>query len=551
MGNEPKATPCRVKPCIGHEKKLAVNVFQHNVRVKSCLKIPDNLFKFKRSSVRWRLLNTSLNVMTKKIGEFIDVKPSRRITIFGHTDAVGSPGYNKSLSERRANAIYAFLIRNPTIWSNICEEERWDKETFEDMLSGCDLWSVKLTDQQYETVKKEAYKDAGKPTRGPGMLVAGGHAERYAKAAYKKNIDEWSSYKNVDDKKSRDDLFKRIMESSNWSTLMKLEPNNFTNPSTFGCSYLNLKKPGRNKNAVNRRVVVFLWDGPGPVDQLKKYCMDGSVIHNSKIKSGSAGFKHCVKFCKRRSKRGDIYRCEFYKKYFRSSSCEQVPQETVCNSLDDIIKYINNKAKKTKPEIILKRIIEHGYTVNRCSFKSSSKLKILNPRIYEYFIYADKHGQPYKQYRKEIVSYPAGELAKFWIRKRMTKNGKTGWWKVGKKPILTHDFFDLNRNQVDLFKSYILPAVSDPRYFQGGRFLADKCVSTLAGRIQNKLHWKNTYSQYLPFFTYILDHLAAVSTEMGITAATGGEHQGVLHQFSTYYGKKMKDNKSAFNFWNI
>jgi len=34
---------------------------------------------------------------------------SYRFRIEGHTDTVGSPGYNKALSERRANAVTAYL----------------------------------------------------------------------------------------------------------------------------------------------------------------------------------------------------------------------------------------------------------------------------------------------------------------------------------------------------------------------------------------------------------------------------------------------------------
>jgi OmpA-OmpF porin, OOP family len=48
--------------------------------------------------------------MLKKIAEFVMASPTRKVTVEGHTDHVGSHAYNQALSERRAQAAYDYLV---------------------------------------------------------------------------------------------------------------------------------------------------------------------------------------------------------------------------------------------------------------------------------------------------------------------------------------------------------------------------------------------------------------------------------------------------------
>ena len=45
----------------------------------------------------------------KEIGEMLKAHPDLRLLIEGHTDNVGNPGFNQTLSEKRAAAVKAFL----------------------------------------------------------------------------------------------------------------------------------------------------------------------------------------------------------------------------------------------------------------------------------------------------------------------------------------------------------------------------------------------------------------------------------------------------------
>jgi hypothetical protein len=71
------------------------------------------------------------------------------ISIFGHADPVGDDNYNKALSGRRAEAIYAVLIREPNRWEKIAGQE-----------SGTHQWGVKAV----QIMLTALGEDPGPPT---------------------------------------------------------------------------------------------------------------------------------------------------------------------------------------------------------------------------------------------------------------------------------------------------------------------------------------------------------------------------------------------------
>jgi hypothetical protein len=86
----------------------------------ACLSLHDVLFEFDASFV------------TPSVRELISRLPGLRrahrrkstgalppISVFGHADPVGSDDYNKSLSGRRARAVYALLTRNVGMWEDL------------------------------------------------------------------------------------------------------------------------------------------------------------------------------------------------------------------------------------------------------------------------------------------------------------------------------------------------------------------------------------------------------------------------------------------------
>lgn len=57
-------------------------------------------------------LNAEAQANLVKMAEVLNKYPDTNLVIEGHTDATGSDSYNQTLSERRANAVQVFLVRN-------------------------------------------------------------------------------------------------------------------------------------------------------------------------------------------------------------------------------------------------------------------------------------------------------------------------------------------------------------------------------------------------------------------------------------------------------
>lgn len=82
----------------------------------------DVTFAFDKSDIRPRFVPV-LNAVVRVLNDF----PATFVDITGHTDSVGSDGYNQALSERRADAVAGYLVRGqamPARMSVIGEGER-------------------------------------------------------------------------------------------------------------------------------------------------------------------------------------------------------------------------------------------------------------------------------------------------------------------------------------------------------------------------------------------------------------------------------------------
>ncbi|MEQ1439677.1 OmpA family protein [Fontimonas sp. SYSU GA230001] len=70
----------------------------------------DVLFDFDRSDIKPSFAN-NLDAAAKTINELGEQNAKVRVKVDGHTDWVGTDGYNMALGERRANAVKQYLIR--------------------------------------------------------------------------------------------------------------------------------------------------------------------------------------------------------------------------------------------------------------------------------------------------------------------------------------------------------------------------------------------------------------------------------------------------------
>src|SRR5262245_9668408 len=101
--------PVRVAPSVGAE----FNMVRAFLLPKACFKVEDAHFAFDSSFV------TPSNFNVRPLKELLDKHPGCKLSIFGHADPIGDDAYNKTLSGRRASAIYALLVRDVAMWEKL------------------------------------------------------------------------------------------------------------------------------------------------------------------------------------------------------------------------------------------------------------------------------------------------------------------------------------------------------------------------------------------------------------------------------------------------
>lgn len=82
---------------------------------KACWKLEESNFEFDSSFV----LPLGLTLDTGRLKQLLDTHPKSVLSVFGHADPVGQDEYNKTLSGRRALAVYGLLTRRTDIWDEL------------------------------------------------------------------------------------------------------------------------------------------------------------------------------------------------------------------------------------------------------------------------------------------------------------------------------------------------------------------------------------------------------------------------------------------------
>jgi outer membrane protein OmpA-like peptidoglycan-associated protein len=173
----------------------------------------------------------ALKSMCDAIGKWRKEYPDGKLALFGHADAVGKEDSNKSLSERRAKSILAFLMKEPQVWEELWKEEKWGLAPIQDLLKhlGHDPGA---SDGQNGPKTKEAVK----AFQGGQGLAADGEA-------------------GADTRKA---LFRAFIDENNALDLKKKDFDDINGNPNAGCSEFNLMEKTEGACAVNRRVAVFL-----------------------------------------------------------------------------------------------------------------------------------------------------------------------------------------------------------------------------------------------------------------------------------------------------
>ncbi len=122
-------------------RAAATNLIRRPLVVVACANLKEYNFDFDSSVV----LPQARDGFTSLAG-LIGRHPGSPMSMFGHTDPEGPVEYNQFLSERRARAIFAVLVRDPAIWDDLFRHQQgasgddWAKHgAIEIMLTGLGL----------------------------------------------------------------------------------------------------------------------------------------------------------------------------------------------------------------------------------------------------------------------------------------------------------------------------------------------------------------------------------------------------------------------------
>jgi hypothetical protein len=274
------------------------------------------------STACWRLNDLRFDfdssfVMPAAHGEFvalrkiIDAHPGSPMSIFGHADPVGNLDYNKQLSGRRAEAIYALLTHDAARWEKLYKKE-WGSPQIEVILEA-------LAYDPGNTPKR--LKEAIQAFQRANDLIDDGDAGPLTRAVLFQKYFEF--------------LFPRKVEKTEF--LHKgMDPGG--KGDFQGCGEFNpamvlskaeakkMSEEERNaENGVNRRVLILFFK-PGTEAHLEKWpcprVAEGSG--DCKKRFWSDADKRSAKQDERRTfaDTEDTFSCRFYHRLTESSPCE-------------------------------------------------------------------------------------------------------------------------------------------------------------------------------------------------------------------------------------
>jgi len=195
-----------------------------------CCALSSLTFGFNSSFVRPEVVE-SLGAVEALIAK----DPATLLFVFGHTDPVGDAAYNKRLSERRAWAVYSFILNDAEAWETLYNHPDED-------------WGV--------AVLQEILADLG---HDPGAIDGEmGPNTRSAMRAFL-GLPEDASVKN--DATFRKQLFAAYMGGKHD---IEIGADRFLGHGHMGCGEYNLLQDGEVANERNRRVVIYAFHRERP-----------------------------------------------------------------------------------------------------------------------------------------------------------------------------------------------------------------------------------------------------------------------------------------------
>lgn len=316
------------------------NTLRRPLRPSACWRIDDLRFDFDSSFIKpdaakeFALL-ASLRSPTAT-GE-----AALLLSVFGHADPTGEDDYNKTLSGRRATAVYALLVRDAALWEELYSQpfrgDAWSTKHIQIMLRALEKGKATLSGQ-LDQPTTEAIKLF---QREVGLSPSGFPGTDTRKQLFLQYMDALCRDANAPFRYTPEDFVSRGASADGKADRQ-------------GCSELNpifvvsqeqakeFEKPANKaardlENLSNRRVVVYMFSPKLQLSPANWPCPT--------VKEGIGGCKAQLfpDADKRRNPQelprqylhgGRTFGCKFYDRLVRGSPCEAVRQNLVIFLLD-------------------------------------------------------------------------------------------------------------------------------------------------------------------------------------------------------------------------
>lgn len=267
------------------------------------------------------------------LGKLRETMPGAPMTIFGHADPVGNDDYNKRLSGRRAEAVYAVLTRSAAMWEALYThphgEDRWGMREVQTMLAALGYETGKIDGIQGPVTTaavKEFQKDrelqvdgiVGPFTRKElflgymDLLCGGGEGGKAYVVAKSGFLGRGADAKGKGDYQGCGE-FNPVMLFSAAEQAAYQAPE---------------KRAERNQeNTPNRRIVIYFFHTDMQVAPKKWPCPrteEGTALCKVRLFSDAAARRSFREERREWAKTRDTFACRFYQRLVMESACERL-----------------------------------------------------------------------------------------------------------------------------------------------------------------------------------------------------------------------------------
>ena len=302
------------------------NTIRPTIVPLACFKLEDLTFEFDSSFIL-----PGVRASMSEFKTLLDAHPKSPAAVFGHADPVGNDEYNKALSGRRAQAVYALLTRRTDLWEELHTQAQggkgWGIPSVQIMLDSLGFPPGR-TDGTVDAPTTQAIKDF--------QSANGLSPDGKAGAATRKKLHEkYMDFLCVDDQDAPFSLKKTDFLGRGADKDLKADMQGcgeFNPILMFSKAESDAFAAGKDKtardadNAPNRRVMILLFRPGSKADAAKWPCprvKEGTGACRKRFWSDADERRKFQKDRREFKDTKDTFACRFYQRLTDSSPCER------------------------------------------------------------------------------------------------------------------------------------------------------------------------------------------------------------------------------------